>query len=114
MDAIRHQTTFVATVDASQHDREFISAQAGKRIGSANDHAHASRGLQKRLIASGMAEGVVNSFEAIQIQKHIAKRLASEQAQIRVEAFPVKQSRQVVGGNEMFQLTYRAMEHERA
>ena len=53
-----------------QHDGEFIAAQARHRIGFTHAILQPARHFDQQIVADGMAQGVVDRFEVIQIDEH--------------------------------------------
>ncbi|MNM65654.1 hypothetical protein D3C81_771100 [compost metagenome] len=73
---------FVAAVHAVHYQDKLVTAQAGHQITVAGRFTQAGGDFQQHRVAGGMAEGVVDRFETVQVQQQQRQRsrvLAFEQ-----------------------------------
>ena len=59
-----------------QQDRELVAAEAGHGVRLAHDVAQPVGDLDEQLVAAGVAEGVVDLLEAVDVEQHEADRVA--------------------------------------
>ena len=67
---------FGCVVDAHLHDRELVAADAGDRIHFPNAGAQSGCHLLQHEIAGGMAQGIVDVLEAVQVQEQQRRHVA--------------------------------------
>ena len=70
LDFFRDHSNVIAVRQRRQQDGEFIPPLARQGVAIAQAFAHTRRKLPQKLVANGMAIGVVDQLEAIKIEKH--------------------------------------------
>ena len=96
-DLLGHAQHVVVLDDVAQHDGELVARIARHRVGGADAAAQALGDGAQHLIAGGMAVGVVDGLEPVQVDEQqgealaVADRLAQDRLQPVVEQQPVGQ-----------------------
>ena len=73
--ALGHFAQRLPVVDVAHHHQKLVAALAAHHVHLAQRVAQAARHLDQQLVASGMAHGVVDRLEAVQVDKKDAKLL---------------------------------------
>ncbi len=69
VDAIRHSLCILRPGDAVEEDRELVTPEPGDRVARPHARHQAPRERDEQLIADGVAVGVVDELEAIQVEE---------------------------------------------
>ena len=73
--ALGHFAQRLPVVDVAHHHQKLVATLAAHHVHLAQRVAQAARHLDQQLVASGMAHGVVNRLEAVQVDKKDAELL---------------------------------------
>ena len=72
--AVGHINSVFVARDARLQDREFVTAEAGDRVGVTHDRAQSVGDLDEELVADLVTQSVVDVFEAVEIDEVERKR----------------------------------------
>jgi len=64
-------------VQAGQQQRELLAAQPREQVGSAHTRPRGVREINQRAVAGGVTEGVVQSFEVVEIHHQQRRRFSA-------------------------------------
>jgi hypothetical protein len=64
-------------LDDGEHRDELVATKPADEVVAANAFLHAPRGLDQRLVADGVPEGVVDRFEAVEVDEQHADAAAA-------------------------------------
>jgi hypothetical protein len=68
--AVAHEVDLLADVMRHQQDQEFIAAQTRHQVAATHRPAQPARHLHQQGVTGGMAQGVVDVLEVIQVDEH--------------------------------------------
>ena len=99
-----------ARVDARQQDRELVAAEAGDDVGRAQPLAQHARDARQQAVAGGVAEGVVDGLEAVEVEHErgalgaVAAHVREVPRELLLEAAAVREPGERVVVGEVAQL----------
>ncbi len=108
-------TRAAGDVGVGQDQGELVAADARQDVAVAQDVAQRVADARQELVAGGVAEGVVDQLEAVQVEQHqragaaMAARAADLALELFLEAPAAEEARQRVAVGEVLQLVLEAL-----